>query len=104
MTNGDKFSKVHKLRDLFTVQLQTSCHTHELLGCDCLNEGDREDDGSANSESNDRNENEDEEEDEEDEDTRPAGFQSASTVKPETITKMDKAVSLCSKIQQWARY
>ncbi|KLO18384.1 hypothetical protein SCHPADRAFT_899782 [Schizopora paradoxa] len=85
-----------ELRDLFTVQLQTSCHTHELLGCDCMNEADREEDGSTKSDSNDSNDVEDDEDDEED---RQAGFQSASTMKPETFTKMDKDLAKKRKAQ-----
>lgn len=97
VSNGDSFSKVHKLRDLFSVQLHTSCHTHELLGCNCLNEGgglEDKDNGSTNDDSNDANE----DEVDEDEDGQPAGFQSASSIKPETITKMDKAVSVDYKL------
>lgn len=34
-----------KLRDLFTIQLQTACHTHDLLGCICNNGSTQVDDG-----------------------------------------------------------
>ncbi len=76
------------------MQLQTTCHTHELLGCNCLNEDDHEDeeDGSTNGDASGA--------EDEDEDDRPAGFQSASLIRPETTAKVDKAVSVGFDVQQ----
>jgi len=84
-----------ELRDLFSVQLQTTCHTHELLGCNCLNEDDHEDeeDGSTNGDASGA------EDEDEDEDDRPAGFQSASLIRPETTAKVDKALAKKRKAQ-----
>ncbi|OLL24153.1 DNA repair and recombination protein RAD54B [Neolecta irregularis DAH-3] len=39
-SSGNSFS-LSELRDLFTFHENTSCHTHDLLGCTCLGKGEK---------------------------------------------------------------
>lgn len=79
-----------QLRDIFRVDPDTACNTHDLLECPCNGMG-----KSNPLEPIDTNRPEAEEEvDDSDESETEKGFVAASQVKSENINKMDKAVSL----------
>ena len=78
------------MRDIFRVDPDTACNTHDLLECTC--NGIRSDNSLATIDTNRSNMEEEDPGDSEPE----KGFMAASQVKPETFNKMDKAVSVTS--------
>jgi len=70
-----------ELRDIFRINLDTACNTHDLLECICDNPSAGQMEDSARMAS-----------DEDDEDEDPKGFIAASQVKPGVLTKTDREV------------
>ncbi|KAK7472895.1 helicase [Stygiomarasmius scandens] len=77
-SKGDSFTK-KDLRDIFRINLDTACNTHDLLECICDNPSAGQMEDSARMAS-----------DEDDEDEDPKGFIAASQVKPGVLTKTDR--------------
>ncbi|TDL24190.1 hypothetical protein BD410DRAFT_745512 [Rickenella mellea] len=81
-SKSDSFT-AKDLRDLFTIQHNTGCHTHDLLDCPCSYEPSQP----RQDEDDDRMSDSGEDSDEE----GPSGFVVAAQIKPETFAKVDKA-------------
>jgi DNA repair and recombination protein RAD54B len=80
---------LNQLQDIFRIHPNTPCHTHDLLECPCdgtITDRRKIDNTQGDEASNVENDSEPEN----------SGFINASQIKPEQITKMDKAVTICS--------
>lgn len=89
-----------QLRDIFRVHPDTSCNTHDLIECPCINASGSDLSIAEKATSDSDTDSIGESSDEEEEGT-VKGFVAASQVKTEDIMRMDKAVSVTAVMKSF---